>query len=57
MGKMIAWCDYCRKTKQEIVYGPATLGGTFFRHPYGEQATGKPFSSSNTGKVKAMLGC
>jgi hypothetical protein len=41
MGEMIARCGYCRKTKQEIIYGPASLGGSCFRHPYGEQGTGQ----------------
>jgi hypothetical protein len=29
------------KTKHEIIYGPASLGGACFRHPYGEQGTGQ----------------
>jgi hypothetical protein len=41
MSKMIARCGYCRNTKQEIIYGPADLGGACFRHPYGEQGTGQ----------------
>jgi hypothetical protein len=41
MSEMIARCGYCRKTKHEIIYGPASLGGACFRHPYGEQGTGQ----------------
>ncbi len=41
MSKMIARCGYCRNTKWEIIYGPASLGGACFRHPYGEQGTGQ----------------
>jgi hypothetical protein len=41
MSKMIAWCGYCGKTKWQIIYGPASLTGTCFCHPYGEQGTGQ----------------
>jgi hypothetical protein len=41
MGEMIARCGYCRRTKWEIIYGPASLEGACFRHPYGKQGTGQ----------------
>ncbi len=41
MGEMIGRCGFCRKTKQEIIYGPASLAGACFHHPYGEQGTGQ----------------
>jgi hypothetical protein len=41
MGEMIARCGYNRKTKWQIIYGPASLAGACFRHPYGEQGTGQ----------------
>ena len=34
-------CGFCRKTKTEIIYGPADLGGACFRHPYCEQGIGQ----------------
>ena len=41
MSEMIARCGFCRKTKHEIIYGPADLGGACFRHPYAEQGIGQ----------------
>ena len=41
MSEMIARCGFCRKTKHEIIYGPADLAGACFRHPYAEQGTGQ----------------
>ncbi len=41
MSEIIARSGFCRKTKTEIIYGPADLGGACFRHPYGEQGSGQ----------------
>jgi hypothetical protein len=44
MSAMIAKCGYNRKTKREIVYGPAHLGGANFRSLYSVQGVGQTIS-------------
>jgi hypothetical protein len=41
MSSMIAKCGYNRKTKREIIYGPAHLGGANFRTLYLVQSVGQ----------------
>jgi hypothetical protein len=41
MSTIIAKCGYNRKTKREIIYGPAHLGGANFRPLYTEQGVGQ----------------
>ena len=41
MSILIAKCGYNRKTKREIIYGPACLGGANFRSLYTIQGTGQ----------------
>ena len=41
MSSMIAKCGYNRKTKREIIYGPAHLGGANFRSLYSVQGVGQ----------------
>ena len=44
MSVLIAKCGYKRKTKREIIYGPACLGGANFRSLYTIQGTGQVLS-------------
>ena len=44
MSSMIAKCGYNRKTKREIIYGPAHLGGANFRSLYSVQGVGQMLS-------------
>ena len=41
MSSMIAKCGYNRRTKREIIYGPAYLGGANFRSLYSVQGVGQ----------------
>jgi hypothetical protein len=41
MSSLIAKCGYNRKTKREIIYGPAHLGGANFRSLYSVQGVGQ----------------
>ncbi len=41
MSEMIDRCGSCQRTKTEIIYEPADLGGACFRHPYCEQGSGQ----------------
>lgn len=41
MSAIIAKCGYNRKTKREIIYGPAHLGGANFRSLYSVQGVGQ----------------
>jgi hypothetical protein len=41
MSILIAKCGFNRKTKREIIYGPAMLGGANFRSLYSIQGTGQ----------------
>jgi hypothetical protein len=63
MSEMIAHCGFCRKTKLEIVYGPADLGGACFCHPYGEQGRQRTnfvifetLAQSGTGTITSQSG-
>ena len=44
MSILIAKCGYNRKTKREIIYGPACLGGANFRSLFTIQGTGQVLS-------------
>jgi endonuclease/exonuclease/phosphatase family metal-dependent hydrolase len=44
MSSLIAKCGYNRKTKREIIYGPAQLGGANFRPLYSVQGVGQTIS-------------
>jgi hypothetical protein len=41
MSAIIAKCGYNRKTKREVIYGPASLGGANFRSLYSVQGVGQ----------------
>jgi hypothetical protein len=56
MGEMIARCGFCRKTKQEIIYGPLASAELASAILTANKAQVKSCSSSNIGEAMAMPG-